>query len=60
MGPNEAVPVARLLEPGAAGVTPLPWEEACTRIDAARYYWLTTLHPEWPAAYAAGTGRLGG
>jgi Pyridoxamine 5'-phosphate oxidase len=45
MSPNEAVPVARLLEPGAAGVTPLPWEEARTRIDAARYYWLTTLHP---------------
>lgn len=26
-------------------MTPLPWEEAEARIDAARWYWLTTLHP---------------
>jgi Pyridoxamine 5'-phosphate oxidase len=45
MTSKEPAPVAGLLEPGAAGVTPLPWEEARARIDAARYYWLTTLHP---------------
>jgi hypothetical protein len=38
-------PVATLLDPQGDGVTPLPWEEARARIDAARWYWLTTVHP---------------
>jgi hypothetical protein len=37
-------PVAALLEPQAPGLTPLPWEEARARIDAARFYFLTTVH----------------
>jgi hypothetical protein len=37
-------PVATLLDPQNQDLTPLPWEEAQTRIDAARFYFLTTLH----------------
>jgi len=37
-------PVATLLDPQDPGLTPLPWEEAQARIDAARFCFLTTLH----------------
>jgi hypothetical protein len=45
MNINELHPVARLLDPQAHDLAPLPWEEARARIDAARFYFLTTLHP---------------
>ncbi len=38
-------PVGTLMDAQGNDVTPLPWEEARARIDAARWYWLTTLHP---------------
>jgi hypothetical protein len=41
---KELRPVATLIDPQGNDVTPLPWEEAQARIDAARWYWLTTLH----------------
>ena len=45
MNANQAHPIARLLGPQGHGVTPLPWEEAQARIDAARFYFFTTVHP---------------
>src|ERR1700733_212299 len=44
MNADEPGPVARLLDPQGHDVTPLAWEEARARLDAARYYFLTTLH----------------
>jgi PPOX class probable F420-dependent enzyme len=41
---NEGRPVARLLDPQGQDSTPLAWEEARDRIEAARFYFLTTLH----------------
>ncbi len=45
MNVNQSRPLARLLDPQGHDVTPLPWEEAQARIDAARFYFFTTLHP---------------
>jgi hypothetical protein len=45
MNAKELHPVATLIDTQGNDVTPLPWEEAQARIDAARWYWLTTLHP---------------
>ncbi len=45
MNGKEPSPVATLIDPQGFDVTPLPWEEAQARIDAARWYFLTTLHP---------------
>jgi Pyridoxamine 5'-phosphate oxidase len=45
MNASHRLPLARLLDPQGHDVTPLPWEEARARIDAARFYFLTTLHP---------------
>jgi hypothetical protein len=42
---QEMAPVATLLEAQEADVLPLSWEEVAARLDDARYYWLTTLHP---------------
>ena len=42
---KELRPVATVIDPQGNDVTPLSWEEAQARIDAARWYWLTTLHP---------------
>ena len=58
MNAKEPRPVATLIDPQGYDVTPLPWEEAEARIDAARWYWLTTLHPRGPAPHEAGAGRL--
>lgn len=44
MNVNQVRPVATLLDPQDHDLTPLPWEEARARIDAARFYFLTTLH----------------
>jgi hypothetical protein len=44
-GSKGVAPAAALLEAEGPGVTPLPWEDVRSRIDAARFYWLTTLHP---------------
>jgi hypothetical protein len=44
MNANKGQPLARLLDPQGHDVTPLPWEEARARIDAARFYFFTTLH----------------
>jgi Pyridoxamine 5'-phosphate oxidase len=44
MNANELRPVSRLLDPQGHDVTPLPWEEAQARIEAARFYFLTTSH----------------
>jgi hypothetical protein len=38
-------PAATLIDPQGFDVTPLPWEDVETRIDAAQWYWLTTVHP---------------
>jgi hypothetical protein len=45
MNAKQPLPVATLIDPQGNDVTPLRWEEAQARIDAARWYWLTTLHP---------------
>jgi len=45
MNARELQPVTTLIDPQAGNVEPLPWEEARRRIEAARWYWLTTLHP---------------
>ena len=45
MNPKELRPAGKLIDPQGYDVSPLPWEEAEARIDAARWYWLTTLHP---------------
>ena len=45
MNSKELRPVPSLIDPQGFDVTPLPWEEAEARIDAARWYWLTTVHP---------------
>ena len=42
---EELQPAAALIDPQGHDVQPLPWEAARARIDAARWYWLTTLHP---------------
>jgi hypothetical protein len=44
MNVSQLRPVATLLDPQDHDLTPLPWEEARARIDAARFYFLTTLH----------------
>ncbi|MGO9657710.1 MAG: pyridoxamine 5'-phosphate oxidase family protein [Acidimicrobiales bacterium] len=44
MNAYEQHSVARLLDTQGHDVTPLAWEEARARIDAARFYFLTTLH----------------
>ncbi len=44
MDAKELRPAARLLDPQGHDVRPLPWEEARARIDAARFYFLTTVH----------------
>lgn len=45
MSSKELPPIGTLIDAQGFDVTPLPWEEAEARIDAARWYWLTTLHP---------------
>jgi hypothetical protein len=45
MNPASVEPVATLLDPQGRDAAPLPWEAARARIEAARWYWLTTLHP---------------
>jgi general stress protein 26 len=45
MDAKELHPAATLIDPQGHDVPPLPWKEAEARIDAARWYWLTTLHP---------------
>ena len=45
MDAKELRPAGTLIDPQGYDVAPLPWEEAEDRIDAARWYWLTTLHP---------------
>jgi Pyridoxamine 5'-phosphate oxidase len=44
MNTSQPRPVATLLDPLAHDVEVLPWEEAQARIDAARFYLMTTLH----------------
>ena len=44
MNANKRHPVSRLLDPQGNNVAPLPWAEAQARIEAARFYFLTTLH----------------
>ena len=45
MGAKKLHPVGTLIDPQDNNVTPLTWEEASNRIDAARWFWLTTVHP---------------
>jgi hypothetical protein len=45
MSAQKTTPVATLIDTGDGDATPLPWEEARARIDTARWYWLTTVHP---------------
>ena len=45
MDAKQLHPAGTLIDPQGYDVAPLPWEEAEDRIDAARWYWLTTLHP---------------
>ncbi len=45
MSGKEVGPKTTLIDPQGNDVTPLAWAEAEARIDAARWYWLTTLHP---------------
>jgi PPOX class probable F420-dependent enzyme len=62
MNANEHGPVARLLDPQGHEVLPLAWEEASTRIDATRFYFLTTLHtsgrPHTRPVLAVWTGEV--
>jgi hypothetical protein len=62
MNANERRPVASLLDPQGKHATPLAWEEARERIDAARFYFLTTLHasgrPHTRPVLAVWTGGL--
>jgi Pyridoxamine 5'-phosphate oxidase len=55
-------PAARRLDPDDSGVAPLPWEEARARIEAARFYFLTTLHqsgrPHTRPVLAVWTGEV--
>ncbi len=45
MDAKELRPAGTLIDPQGYDVAPLPWGEAEARVDAARWYWLTTLHP---------------
>ena len=69
MNASQPRPVATLLDPQDDDLTPLPWEEARARIDAARFYFLTTLHTSgrpqtrpvlavWAASWAKGAAGL--
>jgi Pyridoxamine 5'-phosphate oxidase len=45
MSANKPLPTGTLIDPQDNDVTPLPWREASDRIDAARWFWLTSVHP---------------
>ena len=45
MSAKKPLAVGTLIDAQDNDVTPLPWEEASNRIDAARWFWLTTVHP---------------
>ena len=45
MSAKKTLAVGTLIDAQDNDVTPLPWEEASNRIDAARWFWLTTVHP---------------
>jgi hypothetical protein len=45
MTSKELRPVATLIDAQGFDVAPLPWEDVEARIDAARWYWLSTVHP---------------
>ena len=45
MSAKKPLPVGTLIDPQVNDVTPLTWEEASNRIDAARWFWFTTVHP---------------